>query len=255
MDGNIGSLSISFKANDEQVQKAINGIVKTISGMQKKINSSMNQPLKNASKNAQSFTTNMNKAFSSMTTTSTKSANSVNTNLKAISNQAKRTAKEVKNIGTSGSAGFGNLLQKMTSLAKFGGFAYLTRQVMGFGSRIIELGSDMAETENLFQVSFKNMSSEADAFAERLQQAWGVDTTSVKEQTAYLNQMLTSMHFGSQTAYTMSTELEKLSYNMSSLYNIDQSTAYEKLRSGIAGKNLPYIVVTLYRILFNLWEV
>lgn len=224
MDNNIGNLSIYFKANDEMLQKAINDIIKSVSKMQTEINDNMAKPMEQATKQMDGIT---------------KATSKIKSGLKNVSTSAKETSKSLLNIGKNGVSALGSVLTKLASFAKIGTIVALAKKFGDLGGKVLELGSDMAEVENLFQVSFGNMSSEADAFAQRLNAAWGVDTTSVKEQTAYLNQMLTSMHFGSQTAYTMSTELEKLSYNMSSLYNISQQDAFEKLKSGIAGQSRP----------------
>ena len=213
--GTIGALNIKFTANDENVQKVIDNVVKTVGGMQKKINKATsqtgsNKAVQNAAKQAQQSQKNMNTMVNS-----------------------------IKAGCQSAIAGIGKLGSAIANIGKFMVFSWLGRQIINLGKKIFMLGSDMAETENLFQVSFGNMADRATEFTETLQEAWGVNPTPIKEQTAYLNQMLKSMKLGDETAYTMSTSLEKLSYNMSSLYNISQQSAFEKLRSGVAGQIRP----------------
>lgn len=207
---NIGTLSIQFIADDSGVQTAIDNIVKTINQMEENINSAM----KNASK---SINDSANRIV--------KSTNKISNSMSSLGEKTKSSS---KSIGSS-------ILSIGKTLVAVKIFQWITK----FSEKMFMLSSDMAEVENLFQVSFGNMSKDAEEFANSLQKAWGVDTTPIKEQTAYLNQMFKSMNFGKQTAYDMATSLEQLSYDMSSLYNIDQETMYKKLQSGMAGQIRP----------------
>jgi hypothetical protein len=224
MDMTVGTVSINFTANDTGVQQTINSILNTLNQVQSK---------------ASSMGSQISKGFSGVSTVANQQATGVRSAMNTITTSAKNGATKIATATTSIKGSFSKILSSMKSLIRFAVFSYIGRQIINLGKTLFTLGSDMAEVENLFQVSFGNMSTKAEEFANMLQSAYGVDTTPVKEQTAYLNAMFTSMKFGENTAYTMSTELEKLSYNMSSLYNISQTDAYEKLRSGMAGQIRP----------------
>lgn len=213
MNENLGSLNISFTANDAGVQKVIDNIISSIDKMQNGIQEKMD------------------KVNNSISQSMAKTSQSLN--------KIKDSAKVVQSSSTSIVGSLGKIGTALKTLLKFAVFSWLGRQIIKFGKQLFNLASDMAEVENLFAVSFGDMTKQASDFADRLNEAWGVDVTPIKEQTAYMNQMFKSMGIGANTSYTLSTELEKLSYNIASLYNLDQEDAYEKLRSGMVGQMRP----------------
>lgn len=187
----------------------------------------------------------------------TKSVNQIKQDLKSVSKTPVSSANLSKfvNQSTKGASTFNKNITSMTksvlgfnkslnAMARFGRFlvfSYLGRQLVNMTQNMLEAGASMVETQNLFQVAFEGMADQAEEFANKLERAWGVSATLTKQQTAYLDNMFKSMGATEEMAYGMSTGLVQLSHNIASLYDIDQQTAYEKLRSAMVGVSRPLL--------------
>lgn len=131
--------------------------------------------------------------------------------------------------------------KSLARLSRFLVFSYIGRQIVNLFQNLITAGSNMAEIENLFEVSFGNMTESANNFAKSLENAWGVSQTTTKQQTAYLNNMIKSMGLAEDTAYDVSTSMVQLSHNIASLYDISQEDVLVKLRSALVGVSRPLL--------------
>lgn len=187
----------------------------------------------------------------------TKSVNQIKQDLKSVSKTPVSSANLSKfvNQSTKGASTFSKNITSMTksvlgfnkslnAMARFGRFlvfSYLGRQLVDMTQNMLEAGASMVETQNLFEVAFGGMADQAEEFANKLERAWGVSATLTKQQTAYLDNMFKSMGATEEMAYGMSTGLVQLSHNIASLYDIDQQTAYEKLRSAMVGVSRPLL--------------
>ena len=108
--------------------------------------------------------------------------------------------------------------------------------IVAFSKSCIELGSDLAEVQNVVDVTFGSMSDKVDQFAKNALTAYGLSETSAKQFTSTMGAMLKSMGLSTQQAFDMGTSLTALSADMASFYNLDAKTAFEKIRSGISGE-------------------
>ncbi len=173
-------------------------------------------------------------------TTELNSASKKSKDLETAYKKAMNTVEKESNSASSSlSKSFNNAFTKIGRGINFLIFSYMGRQIVDGLAYIFTISSDMAETENLFAVSLGNMSEEAEAFAERLNNAWGVSTTVVKQYVAQLNNMYKSMGIAEDTSYEMATAITELSYNISSLYNISVDDALEKFKSATLGISRP----------------
>lgn len=111
--------------------------------------------------------------------------------------------------------------------------------ITSFSKSCIELGSDLAEVQNVVDVTFGSMSENVNQFAKNALEAYGLSETSAKRYTSTMGAMLKSMGLTTQQAFDMSTSLTGLSADMASFYNLDTQTAFEKIRSGISGETEP----------------
>ena len=111
--------------------------------------------------------------------------------------------------------------------------------IVAFSKSCIELGSDLAEVQNVVDVTFGSMSDKVDQFAKNALTAYGLSETSAKQFTSTMGAMLKSMGLSTQQAFDMGTSLTALSADMASFYNLDAKTAFEKIRSGISGETEP----------------
>lgn len=140
-----------------------------------------------------------------------------------------------------------NAVQKQTEKIKsaFGkigktvAIAFSVTALISFGKSCIELGSDLAEVQNVVDVTFGSMSENVNRFARDALEQFGLSETSAKKYTSTLGAMLKSMGFTTSAAADMSMEMTGLAGDMASFYNLDTDVAFEKIRSGISGETEP----------------
>ena len=140
-----------------------------------------------------------------------------------------------------------NAVQKQTDKIKsaFGkigkavALAFSVTAIISFGKSCIELGSDLAEVQNVVDVTFGAMSETINHFARDALEEFGLSETSAKQYTSTLGAMLKSMGFATQAAADMSMNMTGLAADMASFYNLDTDVAFEKIRSGISGETEP----------------
>ncbi len=126
-----------------------------------------------------------------------------------------------------------------SKIGKAVGLALSVTALISFGKSCIELGSDLAEVQNVVDVTFGAMSETINRFARDALEQFGLSETSAKKYTSTMGAMLKSMGFTTQAAADMSMELTGLAADMASFYNLDSEAAFEKIRAGISGETEP----------------
>lgn len=162
----------------------------------------------------------------------------------AIADDAKKSSAIITESTSKFKDGVSKMTSSLKQFARFGRlfvFTYAGRQIAGLVKNVMVAGANMAEIQNLFEVSFGAMADAAEEFANKLERSWGVSATLTKQQTAYLNNMLKSMGIAADMAFGMSTGLVQLSYDIASLYDISQDDAFNKLRSAMVGISRPLL--------------
>ena len=114
--------------------------------------------------------------------------------------------------------------------------AFAVKKIIDFGAQCIELGSDLAEVQNVVDVTFPRMSKQVDGFAKNAITSFGLSETMAKRFTGTFGAMAKAFGFGEQAAYEMSTTLTGLAGDVASFYNISQDEAYTKLKSVFTGE-------------------
>lgn len=136
--------------------------------------------------------------------------------------------------------GFEKQMRGLQSLAKKAGAAlasaFAIKKLTDFASECIELGSDLAEVQNVVDVTFTSMSKKIDAFAKDAAASFGLSETMAKRYTGTFGAMAKAFGFSEQAAYEMSTTLTGLAGDVASFYNITQDEAYTKLKSVFTGE-------------------
>ena len=136
--------------------------------------------------------------------------------------------------------GFDKQLIGIQSLAKKTGkilaAAFTVKKLADFGKECIELGSDLAEVQNVVDVVFPHMNKQIDGFAKNAAAQFGLSETMTKKFTGTFGAMSKAFGFGEKQAYDMSTTLTGLAGDVASFYNISQDEAYTKLKSVFTGE-------------------
>lgn len=111
-----------------------------------------------------------------------------------------------------------------------------------FSSLILTFGffynesAEYIEQLNLFNVAMGSAAQSASAFAQKVSDAMGIDPGKWMEYQGTLNMMIEGFGVASDKAQIMSQNLTQLSYDYSSLMNVDVSTAFDKIQSAMSGQ-------------------
>ena len=114
--------------------------------------------------------------------------------------------------------------------------AFAVKKIIDFGASCIELGSDLAEVQNVVDVTFPRMSKKVDEFARNAAGSFGLSETMAKKFTGTFGAMAKAFGFNEQAAYEMSTALTGLAGDVASFYNISQDEAYTKMKAVFTGE-------------------
>ncbi len=135
---------------------------------------------------------------------------------------------------------FNKQMSGITGLAKKAGAAlagaFAVKKIVDFGKQCMELGSDLAEVQNVVDVTFPSMTAQVDKFAKSAAQSFGLSETMAKQYTGTFGAMAKAFGFSESAAYDMSTTLTGLAGDVASFYNLSQDEAYTKLKSVFTGE-------------------
>jgi hypothetical protein len=129
--------------------------------------------------------------------------------------------------------GLGSVVKKIGVLI---GGAFAIGKLAQFGKECVELGSNLAEVQNVVDVTFTTMSDKVNEFAKNAMTSAGLSETMAKQYVGTFGAMSKSFGFSEAQAYDMSTALTQLTGDVASFYNISQDLAYIKLKSVFTGE-------------------
>lgn len=135
---------------------------------------------------------------------------------------------------------FESQMAGITGMAKKAGAAlaaaFGVKKLVDFGKQCLELGSDLAEVQNVVDVTFPKMTAQVDEFARSAAQSFGLPETMAKQYTGTFGAMAKAFGFTEKQAYDMGSTLTGLAGDVASFYNISQDEAYTKLKSVFTGE-------------------
>jgi len=114
--------------------------------------------------------------------------------------------------------------------------AFAVKSVVNFGKECIDLGSDLAEVQNVVDVAFGSMSKKADAWAKSAITDFGLSETVAKRYLGVFGSMATSFGFTTEQALDMSEQITGLVGDVASFYNLSSDESYIKLKSIFTGE-------------------
>lgn len=153
--------------------------------------------------------------------------------MRGIQNVAKRAGDSLKNQIQPQLEGISSMVKKagVGFAAAFG-----TKKIIDFGKQCLELGSDLAEVQNVVDVTFPGMTAQVDKFAKSAAQSFGLSETMAKQYTGTFGAMAKAFGFTEQQAYDMGSSLTGLAGDVASFYNLSQDEVYTKLKSVFTGE-------------------
>lgn len=108
--------------------------------------------------------------------------------------------------------------------------------IAAFGKSCIDLGSDLAEVQNVVDVTFGKMSRQVDAFAKNAMTQFGLSETVAKKYMGTFGAMAKAYGYTTQQAYSMSAAVTGLTADVASFYNLSTDEAYVKMKSIFTGE-------------------
>ncbi|MCM1286545.1 MAG: hypothetical protein NC213_10240 [Acetobacter sp.] len=149
----------------------------------------------------------------------------------SVANSIKNTENQFSSSISSGK--LGSSIKKLTSA--FAG-AFAVKKVVDFGKSCIDLGSDLAEVQNVVDVAFGSMSKKADEWAKNAITDFGLSETVAKRYLGVFGSMATSFGYTTDQALDMSEKITGLVGDVASFYNLSSDESYTKLKSIFTGE-------------------
>lgn len=220
-------MSDSFEAEGEQVERSVEKTAESVEESAEKMADAMDD---SAKEQADAMEDAWDKTEREAKTGSRK----VQEDIDDIGDKAKAAGNDIE---SSLGKAFAGLASKLG-----GGIATLFAldELVEFGRDAVEIGSALAEVQNVVDVTFGESSKIIDDFARNAIKQFGLSELSAKQFTSTLGAMLKSIGgFDESQILEMSTALAGLAGDMASFYNLDVQEAFDKLRSGISGETEP----------------
>lgn len=135
---------------------------------------------------------------------------------------------------------FNKQMSGITNLAKKAGAvlagAFAVKKIADFGKSCLDLGSDLAEVQNVVDVTFPSMTARVDEFAKSAITSFGLSETMAKRYSAMFGTMAKQFGFSERAAFDMGTTLAGLAGDVASFYDMTQDEAYTKLKAVFSGE-------------------
>lgn len=164
----------------------------------------------------------------------------INTTLKEVT---RNIEKESKNWDSAADESLGNITDLFKGMVKgiLGTLsaAAIANEIRKWGVAAINAASDLAEVQNVVDVTFGAGAVKIDSWAKSAGKAFGLTETQAKKYTSTLGAMMKSQGIADNQLIEMSTDLAGLAADMASFYNLDFDEAFQKIRAGISGETEP----------------
>lgn len=163
--------------------------------------------------------------------------------VKLLNNSLTGTKDTVDKVSTS--------ITKMSKAFSMGGLYIGVKKLSTTFLKWMDLAIDRTEQMNLFNVVFKNIEKngtktfstlgrEAVQFQNKLNETFGTNLTETTKYQALFQSMGENVGISDKYSAIMSTTMTKLTYDLASLYNKNESVVAEALRAGVyAGQTKP----------------
>ena len=207
---------------------------------------SLNLKIKAESSSATSQLNKLSKSLEALKTASSSMSRGGKiavTALNGIKSAASLSGKALKGVGSAVKNAMPSFKGLNTSLGElklgFIAFIAVARKLVQSLSSCVKQSMDFVETMNLFNVSMGDNAIAAGEFAEKVQQAMGIDMAEWMRNQGVFQTLIEGFGVASEKADIMSQQLTQLGYDLSSLFNMPFAESMQKLQSGIAGELEP----------------
>ena len=148
---------------------------------------------------------------------------------KQFKNQLRDMAKQTK-LSTN------SMTQMFGKVGKVIGAAFAVKKIADFAKSCIDLGSDLAEVQNVVDVTFGGMSDKVNDFAKNAMNSHGLSEKVAKQYMGTFGAMSKAFGYTTEAAYDQAAALTGLAGDVASFYNLTTDEAYTKLKSVFTGE-------------------
>ena len=154
-------------------------------------------------------------------------------------NGIKTLATNLSNIGRS-SNGVNSLTSNIkTLLGTMLGFRGIVG-VFNWSKQMMKMGADVTEIDHIVKSVFgEDMVGYVNDWANDTMEKFGIASTAAKQYAGTMSAMFQASNVSVKDSNQMATDLVGLAGDLSAFYNIDTETAYNKIKSGMAGMVRP----------------
>ena len=164
----------------------------------------------------------------------------INSTLKDVTNNIQSESKKWDDAADKSTGNITDMFKGMAKgIAGAISAAGITKLLLDIGKASISAASDLAEVQNVVDVTFGESAKAIDAWAQGAGKQFGLTETAAKRYASTIGAMLKSQGVAQNEVLDMSESLAGLAADMASFYNLDFDTAFEKIRSGISGETMP----------------
>lgn len=110
---------------------------------------------------------------------------------------------------------------------------------LGAIKKAIDYASDLAEVQNVVDVTFKSNAETVNEWSKTTLEAFGLNELTAKRFSGTMGAMLKSSGMAGKEVTDMAMKITELSGDMASFYNLEADEAFNKIRSGISGETEP----------------
>lgn len=164
----------------------------------------------------------------------------INTSIKQVTENIKRESKKwddaAGDAAEGASGAWGVAVAKIVGALSAAGVVSILSK---WGKAAIDAASDLAEVQNVVDVTFGDSAGKIEAWSKEAGKAYGLTEKQAKQYTSTIGAMLKSQGMADSEIVKTSTDLAGLVADMASFYNLDHDTAFQKIRSGLSGETEP----------------
>nr|DAP63137.1 MAG TPA: minor tail protein [Caudoviricetes sp.] len=161
----------------------------------------------------------------------------VKNDVQSVTRTVETSSSKMKSSASGTASSVGSAFSSMAK--KVGGAiaaAFAVSKITAFGKECLSLGSDLAEVQNVVDVTFSGLSDSVDKFSKNAAKQFGLSETMAKKYAGTYGSMAEAFGFTQKQALDMSEALTGLTGDVASFYNISQDEAYTKIKSVFSGE-------------------
>lgn len=144
--------------------------------------------------------------------------------------------KQMNGINKTAKASTDGLTKMFKKVGLAVGAAFSVKAIVNFSKECLKLGSDLAEVQNVVDVTFGEMSGAVNDWAKNAMTQFGLSEKVAKEYVGQLGAMSKAFGNSTQEAYNQATELAGLVGDVASFYNLSTDEAFTKLKAVYTGE-------------------